>query len=416
MGADSASAGDERAQSRRRRPVMEAFADVLRNPGFDPDRLEDRGDGDQSRHLAPERQPAGRSRSASSRRRSRAATRRSAARPLTRRWRRSRATTCWRGTRSTSSRTASILGVVGDITVDEARALVTKYFGDWAKGPAWPTRGRRRGRRRSPASTRRSRPIRRSRSSPSATRVSCCAPAPTTSPVTVMNEVLAGGFTSRLFGKIRTELGLAYSVGGCVGSGWTRVAPFQMQMSTRADATVRAIEALIAEAKLLASTRPATDAELELAKDVDPQLVRLQHRLGARRCSASRSPSSTTGSRSTGWIAIAPRSSKVTAADVARVAAKYIHPDCFSIVDRRPERGARQGALDARHGAPGRPDDPASAQRGACRRRGFGGQARDGSVRFRRRRRRRQPTPRRRGRRSSPRPSRRWAAPRRSTG
>ena len=82
-----------------------------------------------------------------------------------------------------------------------------------------------------------------------------------------MNEVLAGGFTSRLFGKIRTELGLAYSVGGSVGSNWTRVAPFQMQMSTRADATVKAIEALIAEAKLLATTKPATEAELKLAKD-----------------------------------------------------------------------------------------------------------------------------------------------------
>ena len=85
--------------------------------------------------------------------------------------------------------------------------------------------------------------------------------------VTVMNEVLAGGFTSRLFGKIRTELGLAYSVGGSVNSNWTRVAPFQMQMSTRADATVKAIEALINEAKLLATTKPATDAELKLAKD-----------------------------------------------------------------------------------------------------------------------------------------------------
>ena len=35
-----------------------------------------------------------------------------------------------------------IVGVVGDITVDEARALVTKAFGDWPKGPAvadtWP--------------------------------------------------------------------------------------------------------------------------------------------------------------------------------------------------------------------------------------------------------------------------------------
>src|SRR5205085_804345 len=35
-----------------------------------------------------------------------------------------------------------IVGVVGDITVEEARALVSKAFGDWPKGPpmtdTWP--------------------------------------------------------------------------------------------------------------------------------------------------------------------------------------------------------------------------------------------------------------------------------------
>ena len=33
----------------------------------------------------------------------------------------------------------------------------------------------------------------------------------------VMNEILGGGFASRLFQKVRTELGLAYAVGGGIG-------------------------------------------------------------------------------------------------------------------------------------------------------------------------------------------------------
>ena len=37
-------------------------------------------------------------------------------------------------------------------------------------------------------------------------------------PVQVLNEVLSGSFTSRLFSSVRTEKGLAYSVGGAVGS------------------------------------------------------------------------------------------------------------------------------------------------------------------------------------------------------
>ena len=37
----------------------------------------------------------------------------------------------------------------------------------------------------------------------------------------VMNEILGGGFASRLFQKVRTELGLAYAVGGGFGSDTT---------------------------------------------------------------------------------------------------------------------------------------------------------------------------------------------------
>ncbi len=35
--------------------------------------------------------------------------------------------------------------------------------------------------------------------------------------IVVMNEILGGGFGSRLFQKVRTELGLAYAVGGGFG-------------------------------------------------------------------------------------------------------------------------------------------------------------------------------------------------------
>ncbi len=37
--------------------------------------------------------------------------------------------------------------------------------------------------------------------------------------VTVMNEIFGGGFSSRLFNNLRTAQGLAYAVGGGVGSG-----------------------------------------------------------------------------------------------------------------------------------------------------------------------------------------------------
>jgi zinc protease len=317
--------------------VMEAFADVLRNPAFDPDRLKialtavtsaiarqnDNPQGITQREFTKTIQggdsPFGRTTTYAS---IGAVTRDDLI--------------AWHKKYFHPNRV--ILGVVGDISVDEAKALVTKTFGDWAKGPAvadtWPV----------------------PRTAPQPGVFEAAKPDSTqsfvavghqgellrTSPdyvaVTVMNEVLAGGFTSRLFGKIRTELGLAYSVGGAVGSNWTRVSPFQMQMSTRADATVKAIEALIAEAKLLATTKPATEAELKLAKDSilnsfvfnnDEPAEVLGQQLAFEYYG-----------QPLDWLdRYRVAVEKVTAADVGRVAAKYIHPDRFSIVVVGPSEG-----------------------------------------------------------------------------
>ena len=46
----------------------------------------------------------------------------------------------------------------------------------------------------------------------------------------VMNDILGGGFASRLFQKIRTELGLAYAVGGGFG---LRLRPSRLHSALR---------------------------------------------------------------------------------------------------------------------------------------------------------------------------------------
>ena len=260
---------------------------------------------------------------------------------------------------------------------------MTKAFGDWPKGPpaadTWPV----------PRTT--PQPgvfeVVKPDSTQSFVAVGHQGELLRTSPdyvaVTVMNEVLAGGFTSRLFGKIRTELGLAYSVGGSVNSNWTRVAPFQMQMSTRADATVKAIEALINEAKLLATTKPATDAELKLAKDSILNSFVFNND----------EPSEVLGQQLAfeyygqplDWLdRYRAAVEKVTAADVARVAAKIHPPGSAQHRRRRPERRARQAAVRAGHRQDARHHDSPSARRRARWRGRFGGQARHSSGRWRR--------------------------------
>lgn len=82
----------------------------------------------------------------------------------------------------------------------------------------------------------------------------------------VMNDILGGGFASRLFQKVRTELGLAYAVGGGMGFAYDHPALFRVQVMTKSASTVEATKAALAEIAGLRS-RPFTEEELKRAKD-----------------------------------------------------------------------------------------------------------------------------------------------------
>ncbi len=84
--------------------------------------------------------------------------------------------------------------------------------------------------------------------------------------VSVMNEVFGGGFSSRLFNNIRSKLGLAYNVGGGVGSAWDRPGMTNIEMQTKSATTVDGIEALDKEIDDL-QKNAATPEELKRAKD-----------------------------------------------------------------------------------------------------------------------------------------------------
>ena len=62
--------------------------------------------------------------------------------------------------------------------------------------------------------------------------------------VSVMNEIFGGGFSSRLFNKLRATQGLAYSVGGGVGYGWNRPGLTNIQMQTKSASTVEGIQGI----------------------------------------------------------------------------------------------------------------------------------------------------------------------------
>lgn len=84
--------------------------------------------------------------------------------------------------------------------------------------------------------------------------------------LTVMNQVFSGGFGSRLFQDVRTKLGLAYSVGGAYGAANDHPGTFTVSAATKSASTVAATQAMLSEIELM-KTKPPTSDELRSAKD-----------------------------------------------------------------------------------------------------------------------------------------------------
>jgi zinc protease len=84
--------------------------------------------------------------------------------------------------------------------------------------------------------------------------------------VSVMNEIFGGGFSSRLFNNIRAAKGLAYSVGGGVGTAFSHPGMTNIEMMTKSDTTVVGIQALYEEIDKMQQKPPDAD-ELKRAKD-----------------------------------------------------------------------------------------------------------------------------------------------------
>lgn len=144
-------------------------------------------------------------------------------------------------------------------------------------------------------------------------------------PLIVMNEVLSGGFTSRLFQKVRTELGLAYAVFGSYGAGYERPGLFQAGTFTKSASTVEATRVMLDEIERLRSA-PPTDEEVALAKDA--YLNSFVFNFDSR--------SEVLGRLMTYEYYGYPRDfldqtrrqvQQVTPDDIYRVAQKYLHPD-----------------------------------------------------------------------------------------
>jgi zinc protease len=146
----------------------------------------------------------------------------------------------------------------------------------------------------------------------------------------VMNEIFGGGFSGRLMQKLRSEKGLTYGVGGGVGANWDYPGLFRVQMATKSGTTIESVEALKAEVARLVSA-PITAQELAQAKEsilnafvftMDTREKALNQQVALELYGFPRDY----------FVKFPSMIEKVTAADVERVAKKYVHPDQLAVL------------------------------------------------------------------------------------
>jgi zinc protease len=220
------------------------------------------------------------------------------------------------------------LTIVGDATVEEARALVAQHFGDWKPGRVEARTVA------SPAPI--DKPVSKliekdlSQATIIVGHLGISRTNPDYYPVLVMNYILGGsGFSSRLMDEIRDNQGLAYGVGSSFHANLMPGA-FLISLQTRNEAANQAIAGVLNELKRMRES-PVADEELADAKaylmgsfplrlDTTAKLAEVVSQVeffGLGLDYFTEYPR---------WI------ERVTKEDVLRVAKQYLHPDRYALV------------------------------------------------------------------------------------
>lgn len=146
----------------------------------------------------------------------------------------------------------------------------------------------------------------------------------------VMNEILGGSFTSRLFKNVRSRMGLAYAVFGVYSADYDHPGVFYVGCQTKSKSTAQATRAMSEEVRKITEAE-VTDEELALAKegylnsfvfnfDSKAEIVRrlmIYQYFGYPEDFLQK---------------IKENVEKVTKADVLRVARKHLQPDKLQIL------------------------------------------------------------------------------------
>jgi len=158
-----------------------------------------------------------------------------------------------------------LLGLWGDFDSEAVRGLVERHFGSWANGtpPSDPAP------RVDAAKARTIAFVEKDDVNQTQIRIGHLGGRiddPDYFAMSVVAEILGGGFSSRLFQTIRTQRGLAYHASARWGAAYDYPGIFVASSSTKSESTVETIRGIVEEIERI-SREPVTEEELRLAKD-----------------------------------------------------------------------------------------------------------------------------------------------------
>ncbi len=149
--------------------------------------------------------------------------------------------------------------------------------------------------------------------------------------VSVMNFILGGGsFNSRMTSKVRSDEGLAYSVGTRYETGSNDLGTFYAFCQTKSSTTIKALDLMKSEVDRIRQA-PVSDDELEMAKDSYINRYVFQFTSANQIVGQLMSLEFDDRPRDLLEVYIA-KVRAVTKEDVHRVAQTYLHPDKVSYV------------------------------------------------------------------------------------
>jgi zinc protease len=153
---------------------------------------------------------------------------------------------------------------------------------------------------------------------------------PDAATISVLDEILGGGFGSRLFQTVRTKLGLAYAVGGGVTMPYDHVGGFTAEVLTKSASTV---DATMAAMKVIAglNNTPFSEEELQRAKDGILNSFLFQYDTKDK-VLEEREKLEFYGYPANYLETYKAAIEKVTIADVTAAAKRYIHPEKLAVL------------------------------------------------------------------------------------